>query len=229
MTRTPPAGDAGQSNPNRRAEVVTWRQICGHCENSYDYGVPVTDVKHPTPEVHQFLRDSGWTDSLGVPLICPKCSAPPAQQATGGVGTVIDGVLTLDYSDEATRQRALELAVQWTERHTTPTGVADIVTIAETFRQYLANGATTAPDPGDPRRSLYLIPARGWLVEYLPRIREGNGGDPNPWIIYGRTPTAYAVIGRQAEQPDGCVELVPVTDVHIDRHITDAVRSVLDE
>ena len=105
---------------------------------------------------------------------------------------------------------------------------------------------TTTTAPTDPRRSLYLIPARGWLVEYLPRIREGNGGDPNPWIIYGRTPTAYAVIGRQAEQPDGCVELVPVTDVHarpdrdrtpeledalrdIDRHITNVVRYVLDE
>ena len=118
-------------------ELITWRQICGNCETPYDYGVPVTDVKHPTAEVHQFLRDSGWTDSLGVPLICPKCSAP---QATGGDGTIVDGVLTLDTSDEATRLRALELAVQWTERHTTPTGPADIVTIAETFRQYLADG-----------------------------------------------------------------------------------------
>ncbi|UTN91803.1 hypothetical protein SEA_SAMPSON_65 [Gordonia Phage Sampson] len=44
----------------------------------------------------------------------------------------------------------------------------------------------TTPEPG----RLYLVPNRDW-------------------VIYGRTPIAYAVIGRQPEQPEGCVELVP--------------------
>ena len=48
---------------------------------------------------------------------------------------------------------------------------------------------------------------QGWLVEYRPRISSNAGGDPNPWVIYGRTPTAYSVIGRRPDRPADAVEL----------------------
>lgn len=62
----------------------------------------------------------------------------------------VDGVLTLDTSHEATRLRALKLAVEWTCRHETPVAGESIVVIADIFRQYLANG-TVPSTPKDDR------------------------------------------------------------------------------
>ncbi|QGJ93616.1 hypothetical protein J1771_gp62 [Gordonia phage MelBins] len=134
------------SDQHTAETYVRWRHICCHCNQEYDYAIPVTDEQHPRREAHEFLLAFGWTPLLreqpDLPGICPKCSEVP--QASGGVGTILDGVLHLDVSDEATRQRALELAVEWTCRHRWPDSAGDLVAVADVFRAYLADG--TVPE-----------------------------------------------------------------------------------
>ncbi|QGJ95845.1 hypothetical protein J1770_gp59 [Gordonia phage EMoore] len=74
----------------------------------------------------------------------PSGVSSPRKPPTGGGGQGDPNRLHLDVSDEATRQRALELAVEWTCRHRWPDSAGTLVTVAETFRAYLADG--TVPE-----------------------------------------------------------------------------------
>lgn len=70
----------------------------------------------------------------------PPADPPAAPQASGGVGTIHDGVLHLDYSDETIRHQALELAVHYTHRRQLTDGPKYTLEVAELFRAYLTDG-----------------------------------------------------------------------------------------
>ncbi|QXN73279.1 hypothetical protein SEA_HANS_62 [Gordonia phage Hans] len=141
--RTPPRGGGGQSVPTPRPpHPIVWRQVCSKCDRETDYTLLVTD-ETIRADVARQLAELGWTNTgPDAPLtVCPRHNYPTD---SGGVGTIEDGILRLDYSDEATRQRALELAVEWTCRHRWPDSADTLVAVAETFRAYLADG--TVPE-----------------------------------------------------------------------------------
>ncbi|UVG35026.1 hypothetical protein SEA_VIACONLECTUS_63 [Gordonia phage ViaConlectus] len=70
----------------------------------------------------------------------PPADPPAAPTADGGVGTIHDDVLHLDYSAPEGRAYALDLAVRWTERDTAPTDPVRIVEVAEMWRKYIEAG-----------------------------------------------------------------------------------------
>lgn len=136
-------------NVPRAARRDVWRQICSSCDSDHDYLIPHRDGKDRAADVAAALTDQGWTrgtTSLDeFPTVCPTCSGrpptdpPAAPTADGGVGTIHDGVLHLDYSDETIRHRALELAVHYVHRRNV-TGPEYTLEVAELFRAYLVDG-----------------------------------------------------------------------------------------
>ncbi|QDH93217.1 hypothetical protein SEA_ZIPP_64 [Gordonia phage Zipp] len=137
-------------NVPRAARRDVWRQVCSSCDDENDYLIPYREGQNRIVDVAAALSDQGWTrpaTSLDeFPTVCPTCSGrppadpPPAPQASGGVGTILDGVRHLDYSAPEGRAYALDLAVRWTERDTAPTDPARIVEVAEMWRKYIEAG-----------------------------------------------------------------------------------------
>ncbi|QKY78512.1 hypothetical protein SEA_ZITCH_67 [Gordonia Phage Zitch] len=137
-------------NVPRAARRDVWRQVCSSCDSDYDYLIPHREGRHRALDAAAALIDQGWTQGTTsldeFPTVCPTCSGrpptdpPAAPQASGGVGTIHDGVLHLDYSDETIRHRALELAVHFTHRQNLVDGPKYTIEVAELFRAYLVDG-----------------------------------------------------------------------------------------